>query len=176
MATLARFWHMDPPDKRFKELLKNKAYFKKLFNMLKSGQDHEGFFITDIVSLVDAAKESRKSHGTGVEVQALVDPSSGIQAGAMGQNQVMSEKGYLGYSEGETIVFLGYRRARLEKTNSIMAKLGRISLGRACFTVRDGLDYWPQTIEKPDNGTWRHCRVIRAAGRNWGGAAGVTTR
>jgi hypothetical protein len=52
-ATLARVWHMDSPDRNSEELLKNKAYFKQLFNLLRSSQDEEGYFITDIVTLVD---------------------------------------------------------------------------------------------------------------------------
>jgi hypothetical protein len=56
-ATLARVWHMDSPDKNFEELLKNKAYFKHLFNLLGSSQDEEGYFITDIVTLVDITEQ-----------------------------------------------------------------------------------------------------------------------
>ncbi|KAH6871976.1 hypothetical protein B0T10DRAFT_499966 [Thelonectria olida] len=165
-ATLARLRHMDSPSKKFKELLKNKTYFKQLSSLLKSSQDQEGYFVTDIVTLVDVAEESRKSHGTGAGAQALVDPSLGIQVGAIAQNQVGREKWYSGYYEGETIVFLGYRRVRLEKTTSIMAELGRIFLGRAHgFTVWDGLDYWPPTIGKPAEGN-REALLGDTSGRN----------
>lgn len=75
MATLAQLWHIDSPGKKFKELLKNNDYFKQLSSLLKSSQDQKGYFVTDIVTLIDVAEEFRKSHGNGAGARALVDPS-----------------------------------------------------------------------------------------------------
>ncbi|KAK5995897.1 hypothetical protein PT974_04315 [Cladobotryum mycophilum] len=154
MATVARIWHMDSPGEKFKELLKNKAYFEELFELLRSNHD-QGYFVTDIVSLtnMEVSDSTGRSKGVGASAKVPVDPSFAIDVGAGAKFQVVREKGFSAYYEEETIVFLGYRLVRLEKVDGTRAKLGRIFLGQKHgFTVRDGFDYWPELVERAVEG------------------------
>ncbi|KND91933.1 hypothetical protein TOPH_03451 [Tolypocladium ophioglossoides CBS 100239] len=155
VATVARMWHMDSPGEKFRELLRNKQYFEELFDLLRSSHDQQGYFITDIVTLVnlEVSDSTGSTTGAGAKAQVPVDPSTGIRVGAGGRFQVSREKGYSASYEGETIVFLGYRLVRLEKVDGTRARLRRVVLGQKHgFAVRDGFDYWPDLVEKPVEG------------------------
>ncbi|KAH7121788.1 hypothetical protein B0J13DRAFT_531924 [Dactylonectria estremocensis] len=146
MATTALLWHMDLPGEKFKELQKNKAYLKQLLELLRHSKNHEGYFITDIVTLVnyEVAIESRNSQTNSVTEQL------GLEVGASIQHRVSSQYWYSGCYEGELIVFLGYRRVKLKKMDGAMATLGRLFLGQNHgLKVRYGFDFWPQKIEGP---------------------------
>lgn len=154
VATVARLWHMDSPGEKFAELLKNKQYFEELFELLRSNHD-QGYFITDVVTLVnlEVKDESGRTKGAGASAKIPVDPNTGIRIGGGGHAQVVRETGYSATYDEETIVFLGYRLVRLVKVDSKRAKLGRVFLGQKHgFAVRDGFDYWPQMVEKPVEG------------------------
>lgn len=154
VATVARMWHMDSPGEKFKDLLKNKQYFEEVFELLRSNHD-QGYFITEIVTLVnlEVSDSASASAGAGASAHVPVDPNTGIKLGASGKFQVARENGFSGSYEEETIVFVGYRLVRLEKVQGARAKLGRVFLGQKHgFTVRDGLDYWPEMVEKPYEG------------------------
>jgi hypothetical protein len=166
-TTLARIWHMSSPDKNFKELLENKAYFKQLFNLLKSSQDEEGYFITDIVTLVDITEQSLGLHGRYTGASPLSNSLLRTQTGPLGQQQAVRDNGYSQYVEGELIICLGYRRVKLEKVNSLMAMIGRLFQGQGYgYTARLGLDYQPQEVQTPTNitGSDEHAEIIRELG------------
>ncbi|KAH6889895.1 hypothetical protein B0T10DRAFT_487017 [Thelonectria olida] len=153
-ATVARLWHMDSPSQKFKELLKNKQYFEELFDLLRDNHD-QGYFITEIVTLVnlESSSESGRSKGAGASAKVPLDPNTGVRVGAGGHVGVMHESGRSATYEEETIVFLGYRLVRLEKVDSKRAKLGRMFLGpKHGFAVMEGSDYWPTMVEKPVEG------------------------
>ncbi|KAK7416386.1 hypothetical protein QQZ08_012005 [Neonectria magnoliae] len=153
-ATVARLWHMDSPGEKFGELLKNKQYFEELFDLLRDNHD-QGYFITDIVTLVnlEVTNESGRSKGAGASAKVVVDPNTNVRIGAGGHAKVVRETGYSASYDEETIVFLGYRLVRLEKVDSKRAKLGRVFLGQKHgYAVRDGFDYWPELVEKPVEG------------------------
>ncbi|KAH7116410.1 hypothetical protein EDB81DRAFT_953007 [Dactylonectria macrodidyma] len=146
MATTALLWHMDLPGEKFKELLKNTAYLEQLFDLLRNSKNHEGYFITDIVTLVnyEVAIESRNAQTNSVTEQA------GLEVGASIQHRVSSQYWYSGCFEGELIVFLGYHRVKLKKMDGAMATLGRLFLGQNHgLKVQYGFDFWPQKIEGP---------------------------
>ncbi|KPM37268.1 hypothetical protein AK830_g9282 [Neonectria ditissima] len=154
VATVARLWHMDSPGEKFRELLKNKQYFEELFGLLRDNHD-QGYFITDIVTLVnlEVTDESGRTKGAGASAKVLVDPNTGLRIGGGGHAKVVRETGYSATYDEETIVFLGYRLVRLEKVDGTRAKLGRVFLGQKHgFAVRDGFDYWPEMVEKPVEG------------------------
>jgi len=67
-ATTALLWHMDLPGEKFKELLKNMAYLEQVVDLLRNSKNHEGYFVTDIVTLVnyEVAIESRNSQTNSV--------------------------------------------------------------------------------------------------------------
>lgn len=152
VATVARMWHMDSPGEKFKELLKNKQFFEELFDLLRSNHD-EGYFITDMVTLVnmETSDETARSKGAGAGVQVPIDQTLGlVSAGGSVKFQVVREKGHSASFEDEIIVFLGYRKVHLEKVDGTRAKLERIFLGQKHgFAVREGTDYWPELEERP---------------------------
>lgn len=155
-ATVARTWHMDLPSEKFNQLLKDKEYFKEVFELLRNNHGH-GYFITDIVTLVnlEVSNITSSSKGVGISAQIPVDPSLGIDVGAGAKIQVSKEDGYSVSYEDELIVFLGYRLVNLEKVDGMRAKLGRM-IGTSPmngFAVRGGLDYKPMIKEKPVEGT-----------------------
>ncbi|PNY29836.1 Uncharacterized protein TCAP_00250 [Tolypocladium capitatum] len=155
VATVARLWHMDSPGEKFRELLGNKQYFEELFELLRSTNDQRGYFITDMVTLVnlEVSDSTGSATGAGAQVQVPVDPSTGIRVGAGARLQVSRENGYSASYEGETIVFLGYRLVLLEKVDGARARLRRVVLGQKHgFAVRDGFDYWPDLVDKPVEG------------------------
>ncbi|POR35740.1 Uncharacterized protein TPAR_04071 [Tolypocladium paradoxum] len=155
VATVARMWHMDSPGEKFRELLRNKQYFEELFDLLRSNHDQQGYFVTDMVTLVnlEVSGTTGSTAGAGAQAQVPVDPSTGVRVGAGGRFHASREKGYSGCYEGETIVFLGYRLVRLEKVDGTRARLRRVVLGQKHgFAVRDGFDYWPDLVEKPVEG------------------------
>ncbi|KAH7112264.1 hypothetical protein B0J13DRAFT_681992 [Dactylonectria estremocensis] len=146
MATTALLWHMDLPGEKFKELLKNTAYLEQVVDLLRNSKNHEGYFVTDIVTLVnyEVAIESRNSQTN--SVTELV----GTKVGASIQHQAFSQYWYSGCYEGEIIVFLGYHRVKLKKIDGAMETLRRLFLGQNhSLKVRYGFDLWPQTIEAP---------------------------
>jgi hypothetical protein len=149
-ATLARVWHMDSPDKNFEKLLKNKAYFKQLFNMLRSSQDEEGYFITDILTLVDITEQYLGLDDRYSAVLASSSPSLRTQIEPFGKQYVVRENKCSGYAEGELVIFLGYRRVRLEKVHSFMAMVRRIFQGQGCgYTARLDSNYQPRVVQTP---------------------------
>lgn len=155
VATIARVWHMDSPGEKFKDLLRNKQYFDELFELLQSNHG-VGYFITDIVTLVNL--EETKSHGSskaaGASVQVPVDPSTGINVGAAAKFGVLREKGHSACYDGESIVFMGYRKIELEKVDGLRAKLRRTFQGqKQGLSIMDRHDYWPTLIEGPVVGT-----------------------
>lgn len=153
VATVARVWHMDSPGERFKELLKNRAYFEELFELLKSNR-YQGYFITDIVTLMNL--EIRDEEGTSKGVGAgakVVEPNTGLNIGGSARIQAQREKGYSASYESETIVFIGYRQIRLEKVDGTRARLSRFFKGQQHgFAVRDEFDYWPDLVDRPYEG------------------------
>lgn len=159
-ATVARIWHMDSPGEKFKELLKDKEYFEELFEMLRTSDDHQAYFVTDIVTLVNLEEndETGRSKGGGAKVNLPLEVTApGVQLGFSGGGeaklQVKREKGFSGTYTEEVIVFLGYRRVRLEKVTGTRARLERMFLREMHgFTVRDGFDHWPEMMEKPHEG------------------------
>ncbi|KAH6988746.1 hypothetical protein EDB80DRAFT_730946 [Ilyonectria destructans] len=152
MVTTALVWHMDLPGEKFKELLKQRAYLKQVVGLLRNSKNHEGYFVTDIVTLVnyEAAVESRNSQTNSVTEQVLVNPSLGVEVGASIQHRVSSKNWYSGCYEGETIMFIGYHCIKLKKMDGAMATLGRLFLGQNHgLKVRYGFDLWQQTIGDP---------------------------
>ncbi|EFY85130.1 hypothetical protein J3459_015895 [Metarhizium acridum] len=155
VATVARVWHMDAPGEKFKDLLRNKQYFDELLELLQSNHG-VGYFVSDIVTLVNL--EETKTHGTGSAVgataQVPVDPSTGIRVGAGAKFSVVREKGHSASYEDESIVFMGYRRIELEKVNGTRAKLRRFFQGpKHGVAIKDRHDYWPELVEGPVQGT-----------------------
>ncbi|KAH7146019.1 hypothetical protein EDB81DRAFT_651534, partial [Dactylonectria macrodidyma] len=45
--------YMDLLGEKFKELLKNTAYLEQLFDLLRNSKNYKGYFIMDIVMLVN---------------------------------------------------------------------------------------------------------------------------
>lgn len=158
VATVARMWHMDSPGEKFRELLRNKQYFEELFDLLRSNPDQVGYFVTDMVTLVnlEVSDATGSTTAAGAHARVPLDPGTGtglLRAGAGGRLQASRETGYSASYEGETIVFLGYRLVRLEKVDGARARLRRAVLGQKHgFAVRDGFDYWPDLVEKPVEG------------------------
>ncbi|KIE00770.1 hypothetical protein MAJ_03104, partial [Metarhizium majus ARSEF 297] len=155
VATVARVWHMDSPGEKFKDLLCNTQYFDELMELLRSNHG-VGYFVSDIVTLVNL--EETKIHGTGSAVgataQVPVDPSTGIKVGAGAKFSVVREKGHSASYEGESIVFMGYRKIELEKVDGIRAKLRRFFQGpKHGVAIKDRHDYWPELVEEPVEGT-----------------------
>ncbi|OAA37844.1 hypothetical protein NOR_06921 [Metarhizium rileyi] len=155
VATVARVWHMDSPGEKFKDLLRNRAYFDELLELLQSNHG-VGYFVSDIVTLVNL--EETSTHGTsntaGATVQVPVDPSTGIKMGAGTQFGVIREKGHSACYDGESIVFMGYRKIELEKVDGARAKLRRMFQGpKHGVAVKDRHDYWPELVEGPVEGT-----------------------
>ncbi|OAQ67811.1 hypothetical protein VFPPC_04153 [Pochonia chlamydosporia 170] len=155
VATVARVWHMDSPGEKFKDLLRNKQYFDELFELLQSNHG-VGYFISDIVTLVNL--EETQIHGSskaaGASVQVPVDPSTGIKVGAGAKFGVLREKGHSACYEGESIVFMGYRKIELEKVTGARAKLRRMFQGpKHGVAIMDRHDYAPQLVEGPVPGT-----------------------
>lgn len=143
--TNARFWHMESAGEKFQQLLKHKGYSKQLFKLLQHSQGQEGYFITDIVTLVQASEDPYKSRGASKQTIGSTDlPASHYER--ISQRGVQVEKYGADIHDDETIIFLGYRRVTLEKSAGMMAKLARMFLGQKYgVTVRDRLDYWPPT-------------------------------
>ncbi|KAH7113529.1 hypothetical protein EDB81DRAFT_670055 [Dactylonectria macrodidyma] len=155
VAATALLWHMDLPGQKFKELLKNKAYLEQVVDLLRNSKNHEGYFVTDIVTLVnyEVAIESRNSETNSVTEKVFLNPPLGVEIGASIQHQVSSKYWYSGCYEGETIVFLGYHCIKLKKMDGAMATLGRLFLGHNYgLKVRYGFDAGPQTIGGPVEG------------------------
>ncbi|KHO00552.1 uncharacterized protein MAM_01330 [Metarhizium album ARSEF 1941] len=155
LATIARVWHMDSPGEKFKDLLRNKAYFDELLELLQSNHG-VGYFVTDIVTLVNL--EETRTHGTssaaGASVRVPVDPGTGIKVGAGAKFGVVREKGHSASYEGESIVFMGYRKIELEKVDGARAKLRRFFQGpKHGVAIKDRHDYWPELVEGPVEGS-----------------------
>ncbi|GJN78773.1 hypothetical protein PLIIFM63780_002282 [Purpureocillium lilacinum] len=147
VQTAARFWHMESTAENLQKLLQKKTYTKQLINLLQNSHSQEGYFVTDIVTLFDAAEDAYRSPAT--MAQLTIDVSA-QQPRTIEQCHIQTHKHGPIYYEGETIVFLGYRLVRLEKSDGIMAKLARVFLGQGHgLTVRDKSDYWPDTIGRP---------------------------
>jgi hypothetical protein len=153
-ATCARVWHMDAPARKFKELLKNEAYYAELFSLLKQNDGRSLYFIASMVTLVNmtVVNETGKSRGAGGTAHLPVDPSMGLNVGAHGHVNSGSAAGAQATYEGEMIVLLGYREVRLEKLKGIKAKVGR-TLGSPMsgFTIKDG-NLMPIISEEPAQG------------------------
>ena len=153
-ATVARMWHMDAPGQKFKELLKNRQYYEELVGLLR--ERNEGYFVTDVVTLVNLQMKDSTSRtiAGGAGAQVPLDAAAGlVSAGARGRVRVTREQGASVAYDEESIVFLGYRRVRLEKVHGARAKLGRVFLGRTHgFAIRDGMDFWPEMTERPAEG------------------------
>ncbi|KAF5127213.1 hypothetical protein E5D57_008141 [Metarhizium anisopliae] len=145
--TEARLWHMDSPGKKFQELLKNKAYFKQLIKLLQHCRGYEAYFITDIITLVPGASVPDKPRDDrGQEIKNRLPLPHELDT----QNHIQGMKHAPPYFEGETILFLGYSRIRLEKPSGVLAKLTRAFLGETRgIIVRDESDYWPQSTQRP---------------------------
>jgi hypothetical protein len=161
VATVARVWHMDSPGEKFKELLKNKQYFEELFGLLRDSPNATAYFITDIVTLVnlEMTDETGRGHGAGAGVKVPLDAVvtggavSLVNVGAGAEYHIKREKGRSVTYEEEMIVFLGYRRVRLERVAGTRAKLVRKLWGeKHGYTARDGFDYWPEMEERPVEG------------------------
>lgn len=151
VATVARVWHMDSPNEKFKELLKNKQYFEEVFELLQENHG-KAYFVTDIVTLtnLETSDESSNRKGAGAGAQIPLDPSFGVDIHARGRLQVVREKGYSACYEEESIVFIGYRAVNLEKVAGTRAKLDRLFRGQKHgLTVRYGSDHWPVMVERP---------------------------
>ncbi|GJN78712.1 hypothetical protein PLIIFM63780_002221 [Purpureocillium lilacinum] len=147
VQTAARLWHMESAAENLQKLLHKKTYTKQLINLLQNSHSQEGYFVTDIVTLFDAAEDAYRSPAT--MAQLTIDVSA-QQPRTIEQCHIQTHKHGPIYYEGETIVFLGYRLVRLEKSDGIMAKLARVFLGQGHgLTVRDKSDYWPDTIGIP---------------------------
>jgi hypothetical protein len=145
--TEALLWHMDSPHKRLQKLLKNEAYFKQLVKLLQNCRGYEAYFITDIITLIQAANISDELHdGTVQGISNLLPLPHELHT----HNRTQELKHESQYVEGETILFLGYSRIRLERSSRVFAKLARVFLGkRHGVTVRDESDYWPQEVQRP---------------------------
>ncbi|KAK2603806.1 hypothetical protein QQS21_004008 [Conoideocrella luteorostrata] len=155
LATIARVWHMDSPGEKFKDLLGNKDYFNELFDLLQSNHG-VGYFITDIVTFMNL--EETQSHGSGTgagaSAQVPVDPSTGISVGGGAKFNVLREKGYSACYEGESIVFMGYRKIELVKVTGARAKIRRMLQGeKHGLAVMDRADHWPEMRDLPYEGT-----------------------
>lgn len=161
-ATVARMWHMDSPAEKFKELLRDREYLDELFELLRASPDQTAYFITDMVTLVnlEVSDEHGATTGAGAGVTVpLADVSLapgvalGLRAHAGGHAHVQREQGYSATYDDETIVFLGYRLVRLEKVAGTRARVSRALFGdKRGLTIRDGLEYWPQVVERPVEG------------------------
>ncbi|KAG6027452.1 hypothetical protein E4U19_001987 [Claviceps sp. Clav32 group G5] len=154
MATIARVWHMDCPGEKFKDLLHHKQYFDELFELLQSNHG-VGYFITDIVTFLNL--EETQSHGSsnaaGASARVPLDPSMGIYVGAGARVGVVREKGYSACYEGESIVFMGYRKIELVKVTGARAKLRRVFQGeKHGLAVMDRADHWPEMRDLPHEG------------------------
>ncbi|KAG5993612.1 hypothetical protein E4U54_003315 [Claviceps lovelessii] len=154
VATIARVWHMDSPGEKFKDLLHHDQYFDELFDLLQ-GNHGVGYFITDIVTFMNL--EETQSHGSskavGVSAQVPVDPSTGISVGTGARVGIVRENGYSACYEGESIVFMGYRKIELVKVSGARAKLRRMLQGeRHGLAVMDRADHWPEMRDLPHEG------------------------
>lgn len=121
----------------------NLRYFEELFELLRDNHG-EGYFVTDIVTLtnLETTDETTRKKGAGAGAQVPLDPSFGVDVHAKGSFHVVREKGYSACYEEEAIVFLGYRRIKLEKVTGARARLERVFLGQKHgFTVRDGVSF-----------------------------------
>ena len=168
-ATVARLWHMDSPGEQFKELLKDKGYFDELFELLQTAEGHQAYFVTDIVTLVNLEETDKTARGRGGGANVdlpLGLKAPGVQVGfsaaAGAKVNVRRERGHAGTYTDEVIVFLGYRRVRLERVLGRRGWLERTFLGESRgFTIRDGFDHWPEMTEKPVPGNARHPLGVR---------------
>ncbi|PWI76740.1 hypothetical protein PCL_03934 [Purpureocillium lilacinum] len=168
-ATVARMWHMDSPGEKFKELLRDKAYFEELFDLLRDNHG-QGYFVTDVVTLanLEVAGAEGSTRGAGAHASLPVPLDGGLAAGMLltsvvgggASARVTREGGFSGAYEGETVVFLGYRQVLLEKVDGTRARLRRAVLGQqrkgSGYAVRDNFDYWPAVVDKPapGNANW----------------------
>ncbi|KZZ95524.1 hypothetical protein AAL_04755 [Moelleriella libera RCEF 2490] len=157
VATIARVWHMDSPGEKFKDLLRSKQYFDELFALLQDNHD-VGYFVTDIVTFVnlEVVKSQGSSKGAGAHAQVPVDPSLGlgVNVGGGAEFGILHEKGYSACYEGESIVFMGYRKIELVKVTGTRAKLRRLIHGeKHGMAVMDRADHWPEMRELPHEGT-----------------------
>ncbi|KAJ6442264.1 major facilitator superfamily transporter [Purpureocillium lavendulum] len=168
-ATVARMWHMDSPGEKFKALLRDRAYFDELFDLLRDNHDR-GYFVTDVVTLanLEVVETTGVHAGAGAQASLPVPLDGGLAGGLLtipavgggARAQVTREGGFSGAFEGETVVFLGYRQVLLEKVDGARARLRRAVLGgqtrRKGWAVRDNLDYWPTVVDgpAPGNANW----------------------
>lgn len=146
IATTALLQHIDLPGKKFKKLLQNTAYLEQLFDLLKNSKNHKGYFITDIITLVNykVTIESQNLQTNSIIKQVGSEISTSIQ------HQVSSQYWYSRYYKGELIVFLRYYRIKLKKIDGTIATLRRLFLGQNySLKVRHGFDFWPQKIDSP---------------------------
>ncbi|UNI16731.1 hypothetical protein JDV02_003142 [Purpureocillium takamizusanense] len=147
VRTAARLWHMESAAENLQKLLQKRTYTRQLIKLLQNSHNQEGYFVTDIVTLFDAAEDTYRSPAT--MAQLTIDVSA-RQPRTTGQCHVQTAEHCPVYYGGETIVFLGYRRVRLEKSDGIIAKLARLFLGQGQgLRVTDKSDYWPDTIGRP---------------------------
>ncbi|KAK7213152.1 hypothetical protein V2G26_020330 [Clonostachys chloroleuca] len=156
-ATVARIWHMDSPGDKFKDLLQNKEYFQELFDMLRGADNQQGYFVTDVVTLVNLAvtDENGSSFAGGGGIKAPIQEATGIPINVHmgGRYGVSREQGKSVTYEGELVVFLGYRRVNLDKVVGMRSKIERaLRWDKHGFTIKDGFDYWPELVENPVEG------------------------
>ncbi|KAG6009327.1 hypothetical protein E4U21_002634 [Claviceps maximensis] len=154
VATIARVWHMDSPGEKFKDLLHHEQYFDELFELLQSNHG-VGYFITDIVTFMNLEETQSQglSKAAGVSAHIPVDPSTGITVGTGGKVGVVREKGFSAFHEGESIVFMGYRKIELVKVSGARAKLRRMLQGeKHGLAIMDRADHWPEMRDLPHEG------------------------
>lgn len=155
VATVARIWHMDSPEEKFKELLKDKDYFDEVYDLLQQNGG-SAYFVSDVVSLVnlESASSSHHSNGAGVEAKVPIDPSTGIKIGGGVKAQVSRGQGKFMVYDEEVILFLGYRMVHLDKVDGLRARFKSSLLGGSKRTheVRYGADYWPTLKDGPAGG------------------------
>lgn len=124
-----------------KQLIIPSRYFEELFDLLQSNHG-QGYFITDIVTFtnLELSESSSKTLGAGAGAGVPLDPSLGLDVHARASFSIHREKGYSACYDGESIVFMGYRRVRLEKVTGARAKISRMFRGQKYgMTVRDNV-------------------------------------
>lgn len=144
-GTVARIWHMDSPEEKFKDLLQDKEYFDEVFAFLQNNGG-TAYFVSDIVTLVNLEMTDVKgnSHGAGIKAEVPIDPSTGIKIGGGGKVHVIRETGQSLCYDEEVILFMGYRSVYLDKVDGMRARIRSTFLGsKHGLEVRGGANYWP---------------------------------
>ncbi|GAO18974.1 hypothetical protein UVI_02014840 [Ustilaginoidea virens] len=155
MATIARVWHMSSPGEKFKALLRDEYYFDEVFKLLQSNHG-VGYFITAIVTFVNLEERQiyGSSTGAGGSLEGPFDSRTGFNSRCEAVFGIAHERFHSECYQGETIVFMGYRKIELVKVKGIRAKLRRLFQGeKHGLAIMDRDDHWPEMKELPHQGT-----------------------